>query len=106
GREERWGAGGGRGAARRAWSPPEGAGEPRAAGRRTATRAAVSGVIALLRQVTEAQRGGVNRSSQLRHLAAWVFNAPDEGAAYALMSAALNLRSARHLGGAHDDAEQ
>ncbi len=80
--------------------------ESRAAGLRTATRAAVSGVIALLRQVTEAQRGGVNRSSQLRHLAEWVFNAPDEGAAYALMSAAFNLRSARHLGAAHDDAEQ
>jgi uncharacterized protein (TIGR02677 family) len=60
----------------------------------------------LLRQVTEAQRGGVNRSSQLRHLAEWVFNTPDEGAAYALMSAAFNISSARHLGGAHDDAEQ
>ena len=35
-----------------------------------------------------------------------MFNAPDEGAAYALMSAAFNIRSARHLGGAHDDAEQ
>jgi uncharacterized protein (TIGR02677 family) len=93
-------------AALRAWFAPDELGESRAAGLRTATRAAVSGVIALLRQVTEAQRGGVNRSSQLRHLAAWVFNAPDEGAAYALMSAALNLRSARHLGGAHDDAEQ
>jgi uncharacterized protein (TIGR02677 family) len=80
--------------------------ESRAAGLRTATRTAVSGVIALLRQVTEAQRGGVNRSSQLRHLAEWVFNAPDEGAAYALMSAAFNVRSARHLGAAHDDAEQ
>jgi len=67
---------------------------------------AVSAVIALLRQVTEAQRGGVNRSSQLRHLAEWVFNTPDEGAAYALMSAAFNIRSARHLGAAHDDAEQ
>lgn len=84
-----------------AWS-----GESRAAGLRTATRVAVSGVIALLRQVTEAQRGGVNRSSQLRHLAEWVFNAPDEDAAYALMSAAFNVRSARHLGAAHDDAEQ
>jgi hypothetical protein len=63
-------------------------------------------VIALLRQVTEAQRGGVNRSSQLRHLAEWVFNTPDEGAAYALMSAAFNISSARHLGGAHDDGEQ
>jgi uncharacterized protein (TIGR02677 family) len=80
--------------------------ESRAEGLRTATRTAVSGVIALLRQVTEAQRGGVNRSSQLRHLAQWVFDAPDEGAAYALMSAAFNIRSARHLGGAHDDAEQ
>jgi uncharacterized protein (TIGR02677 family) len=82
------------------------ASESRAEGLRTATRAAVSAVIALLRQVTEAQRGGVNRSSQLRHLAEWVFNTPDEGAAYALMSAAFNIRSARHLGGAHDDAEQ
>src|SRR5580704_12039053 len=80
--------------------------ESRAEGLRTATRAAVSAVIALLRQVTEAQRGGVNRSSQLRHLAEWVFNTPDEGAAYALMSAAFNIRSARHLGAAHDDAEQ
>ena len=80
--------------------------ESRAEGLRTATRAAVSGVIALLRQVTEAQRGGVNRSSQLRHLAEWVCDTPDEQAAHALMSAAFNLRSARHLGGAHDDAEQ
>jgi uncharacterized protein (TIGR02677 family) len=82
------------------------ASQSRAEGLRTATRAAVSGVIALLRQVTEAQRGGVNRSSQLRHLAEWVFNTPDEGAAFALMAAAFGIRSARHLGGAHDDAEQ
>lgn len=82
------------------------AAESRAEGLRTATRAAVSAVIALLRQVTEAQRGGVNRSSQLRHLAEWVFSTPDEGAAYALMSAAFNIRSVRHLGAAHDDAEQ
>jgi uncharacterized protein (TIGR02677 family) len=83
-----------------------GPGESRAEGLRTATRAAVSGVIALLRQVTEAQRGGVNRSSQLRHLAEWVFAAPDEPSAHALMTAAFNLRTARHLGGAHDDADQ
>jgi uncharacterized protein (TIGR02677 family) len=87
-------------------APTDGAAQSRAEGLRTATRAAVSGVIALLRQVTEAQRGGVNRSSQLRHLAEWVFCAPDDPAAYALMSAAFNIRSARHLGGAHDDAEQ
>ena len=93
-------------AALRAWFAADDAAESRAAGLRTATRAAVSAVIALLRQVTEAQRGGVNRSSQLRHLAEWVFSTPDEGAAYALMSAAFNISSARHLGGAHDDAEQ
>jgi uncharacterized protein (TIGR02677 family) len=80
--------------------------ESRAEGLRTATRAAVSAVIALLRQVTEAQRGGVNRSSQLRHLAEWVFAAPDEPSAHALATAAFNLRTARHLGGAHDDADQ
>jgi uncharacterized protein (TIGR02677 family) len=85
---------------------PAGEAESRAEGLRTATRAAVSGVIALLRQVTEAQRGGVNRSSQLRHLAEWVFNTPDEPCAHALMTAAFNLRTARHLGAAHDDAEQ
>jgi uncharacterized protein (TIGR02677 family) len=63
-------------------------------------------VIALLRQVTEAQRGGVNRSSQLRHLAEWVYGCPDEPAAHALMTAGFNLRTARHVGGAHDDADQ
>src|SRR5258708_3235903 len=93
-------------AALRAWFADDAVTESKAAGLRTATRAAVSVVIALLRQVTEAQRGGVNRSSQLRHLAEWVFNTPDEGAAYALMSGAFNIRSARHLGGAHDDDEQ
>ena len=96
-------------AALRAWfaaDQGDSTGESRAEGLRTATRAAVSGVIALLRQVTEAQRGGVNRSSQLRHLAEWVFAAPDEPAAHALMTAAFNLRTARHLGGAHDDADQ
>ncbi|HEY6791259.1 MAG TPA: TIGR02677 family protein [Trebonia sp.] len=90
----------------RAWFAAGTGQESRAEGLRTATRAAVSGVIALLRQVTEAQRGGVNRSSQLKHLAEWVFNTPDEPAAHALMTAAFNLRTARHLGGAHDDAEQ
>src|SRR5689334_2481076 len=93
-------------AALRTWFADDSDTESRAEGLRAATRAAVSAVIALLRQVTEAQRGGVNRSSQLRHLAEWVFSTPDEGAAYALMSAAFNIRSVRHLGAAHDDAEQ
>ncbi|WP_026405350.1 TIGR02677 family protein [Actinomadura rifamycini] len=73
---------------------------------RAATRAAVSAVIALLRQLAEANRSGVNRSSELRHLAAWIAAVPDEDAAHALATAAFNLSSARHLGGAHDDEEQ
>ncbi|MCW2880524.1 MAG: hypothetical protein JWQ95_4624 [Sphaerisporangium sp.] len=89
----------------RAWFAGDGAESSRAAELRAATRTGVSGVIALLRQIAEAQRGGVNRSTQLRHLAEWVFNVPDEGAAHALMTAAFNSRTARHLGGAHDDAE-
>jgi uncharacterized protein (TIGR02677 family) len=93
-------------AALRAWFADDASVESRAAGLSTATRSAVSAVIALLRQVTEAQRGGVNRSSQLRHLAEWVFACPDEPAAHALMTAGFNLRTARHVGGAHDDADQ
>ena len=89
----------------RAWFVA-GAGEgSRAAELAAATRAGVSSVIALLRQITESQRGGVNRSTQLRHLAGWVCNVTDDDAAHALMSAAFNLRLARHLGGVHDDAE-
>ena len=95
--ERRW-------AALREWFAAEG--DSRAGELRAATRTAVSGMIALLRQITEAQRGGVNRATQLRHLAEWVWRAPDTDAAHALMSAAFNLRSARHLGGAHDDAEE
>jgi uncharacterized protein (TIGR02677 family) len=93
-------------AALRGWFADDASVESRAAGLSTATRAAVSAVIALLRQVTEAQRGGVNRSSQLRHLAEWVFACPDEPSAHALMTAGFNLRTARHVGGAHDDADQ
>ncbi len=93
-------------AALREWFAADGLGDSRAAELRAATRTAVSGVIALLRQITEAQRGGVNRATQLRHLAEWVWATPDTKAAHALMSGAFNLRSARHLGGVHDDAEQ
>ena len=62
-------------------------------------------MIALLRQITESQRGGVNRSTQLKHLARWVFGVADEDAAHALMAAAFNLRLARHAGGVHDDSD-
>jgi uncharacterized protein (TIGR02677 family) len=77
----------------------------RAADLAAATRAGVSSVIALLRQITEAQRGGVNRATQLRHLAGWVTDVADDDAAHALMSAAFNLRLARHLGGVHEDTD-
>lgn len=88
----------------RAWFSTDGE-RSRAAELATATRAGVSSVIALLRQITEAQRGGVNRASQLQHLAAWAFNTADEDAAHALMGAAFGLRRARHLGGVHEDSE-
>ncbi|MBO0916647.1 TIGR02677 family protein [Streptomyces laculatispora] len=90
----------------RQWFLAEGAGETKAAQLQGATRTAISGVIALLRQVTESRRGGVSRTTQLRHLAAWAAGAPDEQAANALVSAAFDLRSVRHLSGAHDDDDQ
>jgi uncharacterized protein (TIGR02677 family) len=77
----------------------------RAADLGAATRAGVSSVIALLRQITESQRGGINRATQLRHLADWVTDVADDDAAHALMSAAFNLRLSRHLGGVHDDID-
>jgi uncharacterized protein (TIGR02677 family) len=89
----------------RAWFVAEAGEHSRAAELAAATRAGVSSVIALLRQITESQRGGVNRSTQLRQLAQWVFDAADEDAAHALTSAAFNLRLARHVGGAHDDTD-
>jgi uncharacterized protein (TIGR02677 family) len=90
----------------RQWFVADGHGQTQAAQLQGATRTAISGVIALLRQVTESTRGGVSRTTQLRHLAAWVAGAPDEQAANALVSAAFDLRSVRHLSAAHDDADQ
>jgi len=87
------------------WFVADAAGTSRAAELAAATRAGVSSVIALLRQITESQRGGVNRATQLRHLAGWVTDVADDDAAHALMAAAFNLRVARHLGGAHDDTD-
>ena len=89
----------------RAWFAAEAGEQSRTAELAAATRAVVSSVIALLRQITESQRGGVNRSTQLKHLAQWVFDVADEDAAHALMSAAFNLRLARHVGGVHDDSD-
>lgn len=70
-----------------------------------ATVAAISDVLAMLRRVTEARRGGVSRESQLRHLAAWFSNTPTEPAAHALYGAVFALRSPRHIGLSHDDPE-
>lgn len=74
----------------RQWFLADGPGETKAAQLQGATRTAISGVIALLRQVTESRRGGVSRTTQLRHLSAWAAAAPDEQAADALVSAAFD----------------
>jgi uncharacterized protein (TIGR02677 family) len=66
-----------------------------------ATVGAISDVLALLRRVTEARRGGVSRESQLRHLAAWFASAPTEQAAHALFDVTFGLGSPRHVGVAH-----
>ncbi|MFJ8954926.1 TIGR02677 family protein [Streptomyces sp. NPDC102383] len=90
----------------RQWFLSDDSAETKAAQLQDATRTAISGVISLLRQVTESRRGGVSRTTQLQHLAAWAAGAPDEQAANALVSAAFDLRSVRHLSGAHDDDDQ
>ena len=67
--------------------------------------AAIGDVLALLRRVTEARRGGVSRESQLRHLAAWFTGAGSEEAAHALFDTVFSLGGPRHVGVAHDDPE-
>jgi uncharacterized protein (TIGR02677 family) len=71
-----------------------------------ATVTAISDVLALLRRVTEARRGGVSRESQLRHLAAWFAGVPSDYAAHALFQVAFNLRAPRHVSIAHPDPER
>lgn len=70
-----------------------------------ATVAAISDVLAMLRRVTEARRGGVSRESQLRHLAGWFANTPSDASAHALYGAVFALRSPRHVGITHDDPD-
>lgn len=70
-----------------------------------ATISAVAAVLALLRRVTEARLGGVNRESQLRHLAAWFVATPDLPSAHALFAAAFDLSRPRHVGVVHPDPE-
>jgi uncharacterized protein (TIGR02677 family) len=70
-----------------------------------ATVTAIGDVLALLRRVTEARRGGVSRESQLRHLAGWFAGCPTEEAAHALYAAVFGLVAPRHVGVAHDDPD-
>jgi len=70
-----------------------------------ATVAAIGDVLALLRRVTEARRGGVSRESQLRHLAAWFTGAGSEPAAHALFDAVFGLGGPRHAGVGYPDPE-
>lgn len=70
-----------------------------------ATITAISGVLALLRRVTDAKKGGVSRESQLRHLAQWFVSCPTDADAHALFRAAFDLGSPRHIAVQHADPE-
>lgn len=90
-----------------AWfRPPSASGRSRADHLQDAGINAIAHMLALLRQVTEARRGGVTRESQLRHLAAWFAALPADDEAHALFGAAFGLRSARHVAIAHPDPER
>ncbi|GGM47146.1 hypothetical protein GCM10011608_34850 [Micromonospora sonchi] len=90
----------------RSWLAPPGAEETSEADRLAdATVAAIGDVLALLRRVTEARRGGVSRESQLRHLAAWFTRVPSQDAADALFDAAFGLGAPRHVAVTHADPE-
>jgi uncharacterized protein (TIGR02677 family) len=90
----------------RSWLAPPGADVPSEADRLSgATMAAIGDVLALLRRVTEARRGGVSRESQLRHLAAWFAGAGSDDAAHAIFDAVFGLGAPRHVGVAHADPE-
>jgi uncharacterized protein (TIGR02677 family) len=95
----------------RAWFAPPGF-EPGEQARRSeaerlgdATVTAIGDVLALLRRVTEARRGGVSRESQLRHLAAWFVGCPTEDAAHALYGVVFGLTAPRHVSVPHDDPD-
>ncbi|MFF4625077.1 TIGR02677 family protein [Nonomuraea jabiensis] len=70
-----------------------------------ATVTAIAGVLALLRRVTEARRGGVSRESQLRHLAQWFVSCPSDDDAHALFQVTFDLGSPRHVAVSYDEPE-
>ncbi|MFG2305439.1 TIGR02677 family protein [Actinacidiphila glaucinigra] len=71
-----------------------------------ATVTAIRSVLALLRRVTEARRGGVSRESQLRHLAQWFTSCESDEDAHALFQAVFGLGAPRHAGVPYADPEQ
>jgi uncharacterized protein (TIGR02677 family) len=90
----------------RSWLAPPAADQLSEADRLAdATIGAIGDVLALLRRVTEARRGGVSRESQLRHLAAWFNGVGSEAAAHALFDMAFGLGAPRHVGVAYADPE-
>jgi uncharacterized protein (TIGR02677 family) len=90
----------------RSWLAPPGPDLPSEADRLAdATIAAIGDVLALLRRVTEARRGGVSRESQLRHLAAWFSAVGSRDAAHTLFEVGFGLGSPRHVNVPHADPE-
>jgi uncharacterized protein (TIGR02677 family) len=90
----------------RSWLAPPGVDQVSEADRLAdATISAIGDVLALLRRVVEARRGGISRESQLRHLAAWFTAVGSEEAAHALFDAAFGLSSPRHVNVEYPDAE-
>ncbi|MFE0641757.1 TIGR02677 family protein [Streptomyces sp. NPDC058877] len=70
-----------------------------------ATVTAIRSVLALLRRVTEARRGGVSRESQLRHLAQWFTSCESDDDAHALFQAVFGLGAPRHIAVPYTDPE-
>ncbi|MET7519509.1 TIGR02677 family protein [Streptomyces sp. NPDC005480] len=70
-----------------------------------ATVTAIRSVLALLRRVTEARRGGVSRESELRHLAQWFTSAASDDDAHALFQAVFGLGAPRHVAVPYSDPE-
>jgi uncharacterized protein (TIGR02677 family) len=90
----------------RAWLAPPGIEQPSEADRLAdATIGAIGDVLALLRRVTEARRGGVSRESQLRHLAAWFTAVGTQDAAHALFDATFQLGGTRHVNVGYADPD-
>ncbi|WP_249715053.1 TIGR02677 family protein [Rhizomonospora bruguierae] len=90
----------------RSWlAPPEPATPSEADRLAGATMAAIGDVLALLRRVTEARRGGVSRESQLRHLAAWFTGVGSDEAAHAVFDVVFGLGAPRHVGVGYPDPE-